>query len=152
MNIDDTILQRLTPHSSWLDRIPFAFLFGVATSVELFEARLLKSTCQTLYGDQFDVEQTGSIVDKIFKAAVAHSEVPILIGPNLVGGLLERQHEQVASIQDFIRSLKVRWPSTLLYNSKTNYVVRIHVPFLRESTELLGAGWVERGSTSAKNY
>ncbi|KAI1756725.1 origin recognition complex subunit 3 N-terminus-domain-containing protein [Xylaria castorea] len=92
--------------SSWLDRIPFAFLFGVATSVELFEARLLKSTCQCLYGDQFDVEQTASIVDKIFKTAVAHSEVPVLLGPNLVGSLLERQREQVASIQDFIRSLK----------------------------------------------
>ncbi|KAJ8123687.1 hypothetical protein ONZ43_g420 [Nemania bipapillata] len=92
--------------SSWLDRIPFAFLFGVATSVELFEARLLKSTCQSLYGDQFDVEQTASIVDKIFKAAVAHSETPILLGPNLVTSLLERQREQVASIPDFIRSLK----------------------------------------------
>ncbi|KAI0859573.1 origin recognition complex subunit 3 N-terminus-domain-containing protein [Xylaria cubensis] len=92
--------------SSWLDRIPSAFLFGVATSVELFEARLLKSTCQRLYGDQFDVEQTASIVDKIFKTAVAHSEAPILLGPNLVGSLLERQREQVASIQDFIRSLK----------------------------------------------
>lgn len=94
-------------HSSWLDRIPFAFLFGVATSVELFEARLLKSTCQSLYGDQFDVEQTASIVDKIFKTAVAHSETPILLGPNLVISLLERQREQVASITDFIRSLKV---------------------------------------------
>ncbi|KAI0972551.1 origin recognition complex subunit 3 N-terminus-domain-containing protein [Xylaria arbuscula] len=92
--------------SSWLDRIPFAFLFGVATSVELFEARLLKSTCQSLYGDQFDVEQTASIIDKIFKTAVAHSEAPILLGPNLIGSLLERQREQVASIPDFIRSLK----------------------------------------------
>ncbi|KAI1418972.1 origin recognition complex subunit 3 N-terminus-domain-containing protein [Xylaria sp. FL1777] len=92
--------------SSWLDRIPFAFLFGVATSVELFEARLLKSTCQSLYGDQFDVEQTASIIDKIFKTAVAHSESPILLGPNLIGSLLERQREQVASIPDFIRSLK----------------------------------------------
>ncbi|KAI1810766.1 origin recognition complex subunit 3 N-terminus-domain-containing protein [Poronia punctata] len=92
--------------SSWLDRIPFAFLFGVATSVELFEARLLKSTCQSLYGDQFDVEQTASIVDKMFKVAVAHAETPILLGPNLVGNLLERQCEQVASITDFIRSLK----------------------------------------------
>ncbi|GAP86200.1 putative origin recognition complex subunit [Rosellinia necatrix] len=92
--------------SSWLDRIPLAFLFGVATSVELFEARLLKSTCQNLYGDQFDVEQTTSIIDKIFKAAVAHSEAPLLLGPNLVGSLLERQREQVSSIPDFVRSLK----------------------------------------------
>ncbi|KAI8632070.1 origin recognition complex subunit 3 N-terminus-domain-containing protein [Xylariaceae sp. FL1651] len=92
--------------SSWLDRIPFAFLFGVATSMELFEARLLKSTCQSLYGDQFDVEQTASIVDKIFKTAVAHSEAPVLLGPSFVDSLLERQREQVASIPDFIRSLK----------------------------------------------
>ncbi|KAI0817460.1 origin recognition complex subunit 3 N-terminus-domain-containing protein [Xylaria sp. FL0064] len=91
---------------SWLDRIPFAFLFGVATSVELFEARLLKSTCQSLYGDQFDVEQTASIIDKIFKTAVAHCETPLLLGPNFIGSLLERQREQVASIPDFIRSLK----------------------------------------------
>lgn len=83
--------------------------------MELFEARLLKSTCQTLYGDQFDVEQTGSIVEKIFKTAVAHSKVPILLGPNLVGHLLERQREQVASIQDFIRSLKVKLISYLWY-------------------------------------
>ncbi|KAF2970897.1 hypothetical protein GQX73_g2681 [Xylaria multiplex] len=92
--------------SSWLDRIPFAFLFGVATSVELFEARLSKSTCQSLYGDQFDVEQTASIIDKIFKTAIAHSEAPISFGPNLMGNLLERQREQVASIPDFIKSLK----------------------------------------------
>ncbi|RYP64646.1 hypothetical protein DL769_006595 [Monosporascus sp. CRB-8-3] len=59
---------------SWLDRIPFALLFGVATSVELFQARLLKSTCQCLYGDQFDVEQSASIVDKIVKTAIVHPD------------------------------------------------------------------------------
>ncbi|KAI0508385.1 origin recognition complex subunit 3 N-terminus-domain-containing protein [Xylaria bambusicola] len=91
---------------SWLDRIPFAFLFGIATSVELFEARLLKSTCQSLYGDQFDVEQTASIIDKIFKTAIAHSQTKILLGPGFLSSLLERQREQVASIPDFIKSLK----------------------------------------------
>ncbi|KAK5634440.1 hypothetical protein RRF57_010153 [Xylaria bambusicola] len=92
--------------SSWLGRIPFAFLFGIATSVELFEARLLKSTCQSLYGDQFDVEQTASIIDKIFKTAVAHSQTKILLGPGFLSSLLERQREQVASIPDFISSIK----------------------------------------------
>ncbi|KAI1489745.1 origin recognition complex subunit 3 N-terminus-domain-containing protein [Biscogniauxia mediterranea] len=92
--------------SSWLDRIPFALLFGVATSVELFEARLLKSTCQCLYGDQFDVEQSASIVDKIFKTAVAHAHAPLRLGPNYARLLLERQQDQVASIPLFISSLK----------------------------------------------
>ncbi|OTB08842.1 hypothetical protein M426DRAFT_316867 [Hypoxylon sp. CI-4A] len=92
--------------SSWLDRIPFALLFGVATSVELFQARLLKSTCQCLYGDQFDVEQSASIIEKIFKAAIAHSEVPLRLGSSLVHNLLERQRDQASSIPVFVSSLK----------------------------------------------
>ncbi|KAI1082866.1 origin recognition complex subunit 3 N-terminus-domain-containing protein [Whalleya microplaca] len=92
--------------SSWLDRIPFALLFGVATSIELFQARLLKSTCQCLYGDQFDVEQSTSIVNKIFKAAIAHSSASLRLGSTLVHSLLERQRDQVSSIPDFVSSLK----------------------------------------------
>ncbi|KAK6954404.1 hypothetical protein Daesc_004371 [Daldinia eschscholtzii] len=92
--------------TSWLDRIPFALLFGVATSVELFQARLLKSTCQCLYGDQFDVEQSASIIEKIFKAAIAHSEIALRLGPSLVYSLLERQQDQVSSIPVFASSLK----------------------------------------------
>ncbi|KAL7629340.1 Origin recognition complex subunit 3 [Parahypoxylon ruwenzoriense] len=87
--------------SSWLNRIPFTLLFGIATSVELFQARLLKSTCQCLYGDQFDVEQSTSIVDKIFKAAVAHSEASLRLGSSLLYSLLERQQDQVSSIPVF---------------------------------------------------
>ncbi|KAI1637403.1 origin recognition complex subunit 3 N-terminus-domain-containing protein [Biscogniauxia mediterranea] len=102
--------------SSWLDRIPFALLFGVATSVELFEARLLKSTCQCLYGDQFDVEQSASIVDKIFKTAVAHAHAPLRLGPNYARLLLERQQDQVASIPLFISSLKYAYMCHLYAN------------------------------------
>ncbi|KAF3056347.1 Origin recognition complex subunit 3 [Daldinia childiae] len=92
--------------SSWLDRIPFSLLFGVATSVELFQARLLKSTCQCLYGDQFDVEQSTSIIERIFKAAIAHSDVSLRLGSSLVYDLLERQRDQVSSIPVFANSLK----------------------------------------------
>ncbi|ORY60176.1 origin recognition complex subunit 3 N-terminus-domain-containing protein [Pseudomassariella vexata] len=92
--------------SSWLDRIPFTLLFGIATSVELFQARLLKSTCQLLYGDQFDVEQSASIVERIFKTAVAHTEAPLRLGPTLLQSLLERQRDQVSGIPVFVSSLR----------------------------------------------
>ncbi|KAI5926840.1 origin recognition complex subunit 3 N-terminus-domain-containing protein [Camillea tinctor] len=108
--------------SSWLDRIPFALLFGVATSVELFEARLLKSTCQCLYGDQFDVEQSASIVDKIFKTAVAHPEAPLRLGPNYARVLLERQQDQVASIPLFISSLKYAYMCHFYANPLTVFL------------------------------
>ncbi|KAK6079779.1 origin recognition complex subunit [Seiridium cupressi] len=92
--------------SSWLDRIPFTLLFGIATSVELFQARLLKSTCRYLYGDQFDVEQSTTVIEKIFKTAVAHFDAPLRLGPSLLTSLLERQQDQVAGLPMFISSLK----------------------------------------------
>ncbi|KAI1447983.1 origin recognition complex subunit 3 N-terminus-domain-containing protein [Annulohypoxylon stygium] len=108
--------------SSWRDRIPFALLFGVATSVELFQARLLKSTCQRLYGDQFDVEQSTSIIDKIFKAAIAHSEVPLRLGSSLVYNLLDRQRDQVSSIPVFVSSLKYAYMCHFYANPLTVFL------------------------------
>ncbi|KAI1779985.1 origin recognition complex subunit 3 N-terminus-domain-containing protein [Hypoxylon cercidicola] len=108
--------------SSWLNRIPFALLFGVATSVELFQARLLKSTCQCLYGDQFDVEQSSSIIDKIFKAVIAYSDVPLRLGSSLVSGLLERQRDQVSSIPVFVSSLKYAYMCHFYANPLTVFL------------------------------
>ncbi|KAI2467714.1 origin recognition complex subunit 3 N-terminus-domain-containing protein [Annulohypoxylon bovei var. microspora] len=117
------LLSDLIPlFSSWLDRIPFALLFGVATSVELFQARLLKSTCQCLYGDQFDVEQSTSIIDKIFKAAIAHSEVPLRLGSSLVYSLLDRQRDQVSSIPVFVNSLKYAYMCHFYANPLTVFL------------------------------
>ncbi|RYP93505.1 hypothetical protein DL770_000389 [Monosporascus sp. CRB-9-2] len=88
---------------SWLDRIPFALLFGVATSVELFQARLLKSTCQCLYGDQFDVEQSASIVDKIFKTAIVHPDAPLRL-EDVQGKAIQPEHvEALRSLASFHR-------------------------------------------------
>ncbi|KUI66814.1 Origin recognition complex subunit 3 [Cytospora mali] len=94
----------ITLFNSWKDRVSFTLLFGIATSVELFQARLLKSTSQHLYGAQFDVVQTSSVLESIFKAAVAHGANPLVIGPGLLSSLVERQQSQVAGIQVFISS------------------------------------------------
>ncbi|KAK2610934.1 hypothetical protein N8I77_004321 [Diaporthe amygdali] len=92
--------------SSWRDRLPFTLLFGIATSVELFQARLPKSTSQHLYGAQFDVVQMSSVLENIFKGAVAHGANPLIIGPALLRDLIARQQSQVAGIQIFMDSLK----------------------------------------------
>ncbi|KAH7035047.1 origin recognition complex subunit [Microdochium trichocladiopsis] len=91
---------------SWLDRIPFALVFGVATSVELLQARLLKSTCRYLHGAQFDVEQSASIVNRIFKTAICHADLPLRFGPSTTQALLDRQRDQVAGMSVFVESLK----------------------------------------------
>ncbi|POR31822.1 Uncharacterized protein TPAR_07934 [Tolypocladium paradoxum] len=91
---------------SWRPRIPFTLLFGIATSVELLQARLLKSACRLIYGAQFDCVQTGTILEAVFKGAVAAGDVPLRLGALLLRGMLGRQHDQVAGIQAFISSLK----------------------------------------------
>jgi len=69
---------------------------------------LLKAACQQIYGAQFDVIQTSAILETVFKAAVAASDAPVLMGTSLLYSMLDRQHNQVSGIQTFAMSLKVR--------------------------------------------
>ncbi|KAI5866835.1 origin recognition complex subunit 3 N-terminus-domain-containing protein [Durotheca rogersii] len=108
--------------SSWLNRIPFALIFGIATSLELFQARLLKSTCQSLYGQQFDVEQSTSIVDKIFTMAAAHVEAPLRLGSSLLCSLLDRQRDQMSSIPVFVSYLKYAYMCHFYANPLTVFL------------------------------
>jgi origin recognition complex subunit 3 len=104
--------RTLTIYSSWRDRIRFTILFGVATSVELFQSRLLKSTAAQLCGEQFDVVQVDVVLESVFKVAVAHAQSTLRIGPSLLRTLVDRQHDHVTGIQEFISSLKVCVPQS----------------------------------------
>ncbi|CAH0048051.1 unnamed protein product [Clonostachys solani] len=104
---DSTLLSDLIPLlNSWRPRIPFTLLFGIATSVELLQARLLKTACQQIYGAQFDAVQTDAILEAIFKIAVSAGDVPLRLGSPLLKSMLDRQRDQMAGIQAFISSLK----------------------------------------------
>ncbi|KAK4201293.1 putative origin recognition complex subunit 3 [Triangularia verruculosa] len=91
---------------SWQDRIQFSVLFGIATSVELFQARLLKSTARQLYGAQFDVVQANAVLESVIMTAVAGSDAKLRIGPGLLRKLVGRQQEHVAGVGAFVSSLK----------------------------------------------
>ena len=56
---------------------------------------------------QFDVEQTSSILERVFQEVVIGSNVPLRLGPAAISDLMERQHDHVQSIQVFTNSLKV---------------------------------------------
>jgi origin recognition complex subunit 3 len=99
---------QLTLLSSWRPRIPFTLLFGIATSVDLLQARLLKSACRLIYGARFDAAQADNILETVFRGAVAAADVPLRLGAPLLRSMLDRQREQVAGIQAFISSIKVR--------------------------------------------
>jgi origin recognition complex subunit 3 len=54
------------------------------------------------------VIQTSAILETVFKAAVATSDAPVVLGTSLIRSMLDRQHDQVSGIQTFTMSLKVR--------------------------------------------
>jgi origin recognition complex subunit 3 len=112
-----------------MDRIPFVLLFGVATSLDLFHERLSKSASRFLDGVQFDVEQTCSLLERVFQKTIAGSEAPLRLGSVLVSGLMERQLDHVQSVQSFIAALKVS-SQAIFSPIYTDKQVRLHVPFL----------------------
>lgn len=90
--------------SSWSNRIPFVLLFGIATSVELFQENLPRDTIRYLDGSAFDVQQVE--IEDLFKAS--QSEQPTLwVGPGLTRIILQRQKDYIQSYSTFINALKV---------------------------------------------
>jgi len=93
--------------SSWLDRIPFVVLFGLATSIEIFHEKLPRSAIRCLQGEKFDVERVEESLEKVFDDAVLGSQSTLRLGPALCRQLLERQKDHVQSVQAFVNALKV---------------------------------------------
>ncbi|TLS29417.1 hypothetical protein PpBr36_00202 [Pyricularia pennisetigena] len=125
--------------SSWRDRIRFVLLFGVGTSVELLQARLLRSTHRQLLGAQFDVVRTSTILDQVVRACLEQADGGVVLGPAFLAALLERQVEHVASVQMFVNSIKFAYMchfyanplSVLLADEQENLVRPEHVEAVR---------------------
>ncbi|KLU84181.1 origin recognition complex subunit [Magnaporthiopsis poae ATCC 64411] len=109
--LDSGLLSDLiTLFASWRDRIHFTLLFRIGTSVELFQARLPRSTYQHLHGCQFDVTHASTITEKILRACLSQAAARgILLGPDFLAAQLERQRDQVAGIQMLISSIKLAY-------------------------------------------
>ena len=91
--------------SSWSDRISFVLLFGIATSVELFQESLSRETIRCLDGSVFDVQQVD--VEDAFRAFQSEQST-LWLGPGLSRAMLQRQKDYIQSHSTFIDSLKVQ--------------------------------------------
>lgn len=98
-------------YSSWLDRIPFVLLFGIATSADSFEDRLSGQSLRHLEGQRFDVTQSDDVVEKLFSATVASLDNRLFIGPQLCRRMLDRQKDYVQNVEDFCDGLRYAYMS-----------------------------------------
>ncbi|CAD6583165.1 MAG: hypothetical protein ASARMPREDX12_001195 [Alectoria sarmentosa] len=99
--------------SSWSDRIPFVILFGIATSVELFQEKLSGDTINYLDGSAFAIQQVD--VEEIFKAFQSEQST-LWIGPGLGRIILQRQKDYIQSPSTFINSLKYAYMTHFFAN------------------------------------
>ncbi|KZF25991.1 hypothetical protein L228DRAFT_279249 [Xylona heveae TC161] len=102
--------------NSWLDRIPFVLLFGIATSAEIFHEKLPRAAIRCMRGQKFDVERIEQSLELVFNEATSDDSA-ILLGPNLASMLLDRQRNHVQSVQSFVSSLQYGWMSHFYANA-----------------------------------
>ncbi|KAI9720368.1 MAG: hypothetical protein M1812_002874 [Candelaria pacifica] len=102
--------------SSWLDRIPFVLMFGIATSVDIFHDKLSSAAIRSMQGEMFDVDRIEESLEQVFNQALMGKETALWLGPKLSGMLLQRQKDNVQSIQAFLKSLKYAYMSHFYAN------------------------------------
>ncbi|OAX85443.1 hypothetical protein ACJ72_00168 [Emergomyces africanus] len=102
--------------SSWVDRIPFVLLFGIATSVELFEARLPRSLANLLQGRRFDIQDSGDSVDRIYTTLQISQKGTLWLGPNVSRILFEKSRDHFQSPEGFANGIKYAYMAHFFAN------------------------------------
>jgi len=102
--------------SSYLDRISFVLLLGIATSLEIFYEKLPKATIRMMQGEKFDVERAEECLAQVFNHAVLGSETTLRLGATMCDLLVDRQKNHAQSIQTFVAALKYAYMSHFYAN------------------------------------
>ncbi|RAH56579.1 origin recognition complex subunit [Aspergillus piperis CBS 112811] len=118
--------------SSWLDRIPFTLLFGISTSVELFEGRLPRSTVALLRGRYFEIHEASNCVDRIYGRLQAEQDGKIWLGRNITNVLFEKSNDSFQTPEAFSRTVKYAYMSHFFANPLAVLLADEVVPSMRQ--------------------
>ncbi|EED16020.1 origin recognition complex subunit 3, putative [Talaromyces stipitatus ATCC 10500] len=102
--------------SSWVDRLPLVLLFGISTTVELFEGRLSRSTVALLHGKQFEIHEAEGAIDRIYETLQASPDTKLWLGPHLSTSLIEKARDHFQGPEGFIREVKYAYMSHFFAN------------------------------------
>ena len=112
----DLLSELIELVASWLDRIPFVFLFSIATPVEFLQQRLSKRAVKCLNGRMFDVAPSEDEIEQVFDA-VTNQDSPLWIGAGLMLMILERQSDHIQGIDGFVDAVKYAYMSCYYANA-----------------------------------
>lgn len=102
---------------SYIDQIPFKLMLSVATSLEVFQGKLSRSSIRQMAGTSIQAEIRNGIskVLEISMFRFTHNST-LLLGPNLFTALVNRQTQSMESIDAFTSSLKYVYMSHFYSN------------------------------------
>ena len=106
----------LSTLASWTDRIPVVLLVGIATTVDLFESRLAKSTVRLLDAHVFEIGSKKDLLYSVY-AAVQHSpDTVTYFGPAVISVLQEMAQDQSTTVDAMKRTIKYCYISHFFAN------------------------------------
>ncbi|PWY71460.1 hypothetical protein BO70DRAFT_414589 [Aspergillus heteromorphus CBS 117.55] len=117
--------------SSWLDRIPFTLLFGISTSVELFEGRLPRASVALLRGRYFELHEASNCVDRIYGKLQAEPDGKFWLGRNITAALFEKSNDYFQTPEAFSRTVKYAYMSHFFANPLAVLLADESVPDIR---------------------
>lgn len=97
---------------SYISHFPIKLMFSVATSVEVFEEKLPRSSIRLLNGQSINASLDDGLQTIIKNTILQRTSLGyILLGPKLFRSLIQRQEQSLESIDAYISSLKYAYMS-----------------------------------------
>ncbi|EME79035.1 uncharacterized protein MYCFIDRAFT_115667, partial [Pseudocercospora fijiensis CIRAD86] len=118
---NDLLSELITLLACWQDRIPFAFLFNIATSVEFLQQRLSNEAVGCLNGRLFDAAVSIDETEQVFDALTA-ADTALWLGPNLMSSMLDRQGDYIQGIDSLRDSAQYAYMSQHFANATTLFL------------------------------
>ena len=97
---------------SYISHVPFKLILSVATSIEVFEEKLPRSSIRLLDGQSINACLNNGLLTTIKNTVFHRPDLKnILLGPKLFKSVIQRQEQSLESIDAYISSLKYAYMS-----------------------------------------
>ncbi|KAK4629144.1 Origin recognition complex subunit 3 [Fulvia fulva] len=112
----DLLSELIELFGCWHDRIPFALLLNIGTSVDFLQQRLSRGALKYLHGAVFDAAASSDEVEQIFEA-LTDPGTPLWMGSGLASMALERQADYIQSIDSLVQTAQYAYMSHYYANA-----------------------------------
>ena len=118
----NVLSEMIVTLASWKDRVSFAVVLSLATTVNLFESRVSESTMRLLDTEVFSLASSKDKFFKLFSAAQLGGidqdlTLRPMLGSSVVNSLYEMSQDQSITTQGFVQAIKYTYLTHFFANS-----------------------------------